>query len=165
MKSYLGSDLVATLACLDVDDLPHGFGFDLSARLPGCEWLAELEEGCSRGGGGGGGGEGDQQSSPEVEEEEAAGDRAGRQQRRPVAPSPPPPPPSFPSLAFLCCTTTRATNPTPCFMAPLQHGPANDHVLTGMLCLFFTTINNFSWITHASGMWSETLVRESIPVH
>ena len=42
MKSYLGSDLVATLACLDVDDLPHGFGFDLSARLPGCEWLAEL---------------------------------------------------------------------------------------------------------------------------
>ena len=62
MKSYLGSDLVATLARLDVDDLPHGFGFDLSARLPGCEWLAELEEGCS---GGGGGGEGDQQSSPE----------------------------------------------------------------------------------------------------
>ena len=56
--TYLGSDLVATLACLDVDDFPH-FGencFDLSARLPGCEWLAEggwaeeEEEGRGRGG-------------------------------------------------------------------------------------------------------------------
>ena len=44
MEAYLGSDLVATLACLDVHDFPH-FAAETCLRgcraASGCEWLAE----------------------------------------------------------------------------------------------------------------------------
>ena len=97
LEAYLGSDLVATLACLDVHDFPH---FAAETCLRGCRaasgWRREGWQRRKRGGGGGG-----TSSSPEVEEEEAAataGAGGGEPAGRPAAGQKILPIPGFPLL-------------------------------------------------------------------